>query len=131
MSTPRKRLMGEPDDEQRATFDAADETLLKSALRRARDGGVPLLAGGVLFAWAVRARRRGDSGAGPAIAGAALVALGLRRRRSSSGLPDAAEIAIREIDSDGNAVSDEADAAGSDGADQSGSDEGSGTEREW
>ncbi|NHN46824.1 hypothetical protein G9464_04340 [Halostella sp. JP-L12] len=124
-------MTGEPDDEQRATFDAADETLLKSALRRARAGAVPLIAGGVLFAWAVRARRRGGSGAGQVITGAALVALGLRRRRSSSGLPDAAEIAIREIDSDGNAVSDEPDAAGSDGADQSGSDEGSGTEREW
>ena len=110
MSTPRAETTGEPDDKQRATYDAADETLTKSLLRRVRGGTVPLLAGVALFAGAARARRRGDGAWGWALAGGALVALGLRGRRSPIGLPDATDVGLRG-DSTESDVSAEAHAA--------------------
>lgn len=110
MSTPRTETTGEPGDKQRATFDAADETLTKSLLRRVRDGSVPILAGAVLFAVAAGERRRGGDAKRPALAALALVALGLLRRRSSISVPDAADVGVRD-DATGNEVSDEAHAA--------------------
>ena len=110
MSTPRAETTGEPDDKQRATFDAADETLTKSLLRRVRDGSLPLLAGVALFAGAVRARRRGGDARGLALAATALLTLGLRQRRTSVSLPDAAGVGRRD-ETTGKDVSDEAHAA--------------------
>lgn len=110
MSTPRTETTGEPGDKQRATYDAADETLTKSLLRRLRDGSLPLLAGVVLFAGAIGARRRGGDARGRAIAAGALVALGLRQRRKSISLPDPTGVGVRD-ESGEDAVSAEAHAA--------------------
>lgn len=110
MSTSRTEATEEPEDKQRATFDAADETLTKTLLRRVRDGSVPILVGAVLFAVAAGQRRRGGDASRPALAAVALVALGLLRRRSSVGLSAAADARLRD-GATGNEVSDEAHAA--------------------
>ena len=122
MSTHCTEATGELDAKQRATFDAADETLAKSLLRRVWDGSVPILAGVVLFAVACGERHRGGDASRPALAAVALVALGLRRRRSSIGPPDAA---------DGDSAVERGDEQTGDDADARERDDESSVEREW
>lgn len=76
-TTERTEFEGEREDDRRRLLDRATDL----AARRARDGTLAMLAGGALFARAVRARTRWRAVAG-GLAGLALVGLGVRQRLS-------------------------------------------------